>query len=64
MAVTAAPTRRTVKNGEYKASHGKAPRGYGYWGFINEATGDVVWITGTVTDCVKQLPKGTWQVAP
>ena len=49
---------------EYRFSHGKDPRGHGYWGFQPAAGGEIVWLTGTLTECRKLLPAGTWIVCP
>ena len=54
----------TLNTTEYRFSHGKAPRGRGYWGFQRPQGGDIVWLTGTLTECKRQLAGGEWIVCP
>lgn len=53
---------------EFTASHMNRPSdstGYGMWGFRNAATGDITWLNGTYTECVKQLDEdAAWIVCP
>lgn len=50
----------TLDTKEYEFCHGKKPRGHGYWGFSfpygpRHLQGKVVWFTGTLAECKKQI---------
>ena len=47
---------------EYQREHGKAPKGYGRWGF--EFEGREFWATGTLTDAKKETVAEIRRVAP
>jgi hypothetical protein len=49
---------------EFEASHWKAPKGRGYWGFRNSRTNEEVWFNGTLTEAKKALAGGLWVVLP
>jgi hypothetical protein len=53
-----------LKTNEYVFAHGKAPRGRGCWAFkpVGGTDEAIVWLTGTLTECRKQLPAGRWIV--
>ncbi|MFF3665411.1 hypothetical protein [Microtetraspora malaysiensis] len=54
---------RTINTESFEFSHGRKPRGEGYWLFENTA-GDTVELTGPYSQVVKQLPAGSWKVLP
>lgn len=47
---------------EYRFENGKAPKGYGFWGFSFE--GYEFWHTGTLTEAKKACKNYIKQVAP
>jgi hypothetical protein len=61
---TARTEATTLDTREYKSSHGKAPRGHGYWGFRRPGCQAITWITGTLTECRAELGGGRWVVCP
>ena len=48
---------------EYKCEHGRAPKGYGYWGFSFEGSYEF-WATGTLTEAKKACRQYVKEVAP
>ena len=47
---------------EYRTENGKAPKGYGYWGF--EFEGREFWAKGTLGDAKKACREEIKKVAP
>ena len=47
---------------EYRWSHGKSPRGYGYWAFGFE--GHEFWAKGTLTEAKKKCVEEVRRLAP
>lgn len=47
---------------EYRIEHGRAPKGYGRWGFGFE--GYIFWATGTLTQAKKECRAEVRRVAP
>ena len=50
-------------NSEYKWENGRAPKGYGRWGFAFEGCYEF-WYTGTLTDAKKACRAYVKEVAP
>jgi hypothetical protein len=56
---------KTIDTTGYEFSHGRKPRGYGFWGFARVGhPGEEFWTTGTYTEAKRALPAGDWQVLP
>jgi len=47
---------------EYKIENGRAPRGYGHWGFTFE--GYEFWASGTLTDAKRKCREKIKRLAP
>lgn len=56
---------RRFDTSAYRRSHGREPRGYGMWIFLNLRTGELVESTpATYTQARAALPAGLWRVMP
>ena len=42
-----------INTSKYQYNHGKAPRGYGYWAFLDKSGDVVMWHTGTYSEAKK-----------
>lgn len=56
-------TRTVLDPAEFRRSHLRDPRGRGSWMFRGE-DGEVRTVWGTLTECRRELPGGTWVVLP
>lgn len=56
---------KRVYTDDYRASHGRNPRGYGFWIFRNRDTGALTEVpNSTYGDAKRKLTRGEWDVCP
>jgi len=53
---------KTFSTTQFELAHGRKPRGWGQWAFINKSTGETFFSTGTFTEAKKAVPAGRWEV--